>query len=332
MQSSSVPPRVPVPFADGGARNSIPAASQIGVTPGAASLTDGFPPLTRTPKSAGGVPPTGEDMNGILWLTSAWARWSGAGGPVVYDSAFSTAIGGYPKGAVIASPTLGRLWLSLADNNTSNPDTGGANWQNMSAMLAAGIPTSIGTTQTITAPLWANRAALQCWGPGGSGGGAFGSAGAGSAGGGGEYREGVVAVTPGASYLCTVGAAGAAGTGAPTNGSPGTATSFGALMTANAGTPGAAGNNGVQSTGGPGGTSGAGGTGFSGTSGGTAFVAGSAISQAVGGGTVGTSNTSPGTAVNGVAGVFPGGGGNGGIAGGSGGLGANGLIKVVWLP
>lgn len=196
-----------------------------------------------------------------------------------------------------------------------------------------GIPTPIATTQTVTAPPWATRAALQMWGPGGSGGGAFGTAGAGSGGGGGEYREGVVAVTSGASYVATIGAPGAAGTGAPSNGGAGTATSFGSLMTALPGIPGAAGNNGIQATAGPGGTGGAGGTGYAGNYGGTGLqLAAGSLVQAVGGGTFAVSNTSPGTVVNGNAGNFPGGGGNGGIAGGSGGLGAKGLIKVLWLP
>jgi hypothetical protein len=37
--------------------------------------------------------------------------------------------GGYPRGAIVQSATvLGRFWVSTADNNTTNPDTGGANW------------------------------------------------------------------------------------------------------------------------------------------------------------------------------------------------------------
>lgn len=129
MLASSAPPKVPVPFADTGGRNAIPATSQIGITPGAASLPDGFPPLTRTPLAAGGVPPNGQDMNGILWLVSAWARWSAAGGPITYDGAFATAIGGYPAGsrvAVTGSP--GAYWTSTVDNNTTDPNAGGAGW------------------------------------------------------------------------------------------------------------------------------------------------------------------------------------------------------------
>jgi hypothetical protein len=132
LPASSAPPTFPIPWANGAASayvRAIPQASQIGVQAGAASLTDGFPPLNFTPLSQGGVPPFGQDMNGILQELSANARWFDAGGPVVWSSSFSSAIGGYPKGAIVQSATTnGLLWLSTTDNNTTNPDTGGAGW------------------------------------------------------------------------------------------------------------------------------------------------------------------------------------------------------------
>lgn len=134
MQSSDIPAKFNIPFANsatpGTYKRTIPEASQIGSQDGAASLTDGFPPLTFTPIGSGGVPPFGEDMNGILYETTGWSRWLQAGGTGVWDSAFSTAIGGYPLGAVVRSTTSGLFWYSLAENNTVNPDAGvSANWQ-----------------------------------------------------------------------------------------------------------------------------------------------------------------------------------------------------------
>jgi hypothetical protein len=128
MQASNIPSKVPLPFANSGTKNVIPTASQIGITPGAASLTDGFPPLTMTPIVAGGVPPAGADFNGIFNLITAIQQWQSAGGNFTYDPTFSTAVGGYPKGAVITNATYSGAWLSTADNNTTNPDTGGAGW------------------------------------------------------------------------------------------------------------------------------------------------------------------------------------------------------------
>jgi hypothetical protein len=48
MKSTDTPPRMPLPFGQHGPWNAIPEASQISVTKGAASLNDGFPPLTMT--------------------------------------------------------------------------------------------------------------------------------------------------------------------------------------------------------------------------------------------------------------------------------------------
>lgn len=107
----------------------IPSASQIGIQAGAASLNDGFPPVCFLPTTSGGIPPFGQDMNGILNQLSAWSQWQAAGSPVFFDAAFAAAIGGYPNGAVLQSTSgFGAFWYNTADNNSSNPDTGGSNW------------------------------------------------------------------------------------------------------------------------------------------------------------------------------------------------------------
>lgn len=136
MQASNAPSKSPVPFADSGSKNTIPVASQIGITPGLASFTDGFPPLTMTPLAAGGIPPRGQDFNGILNFLSNAVRWVQAGGRYPYDAAFSTAVGGYPKGAVLAAASGKGSWLNVADNNTTNPDADGANWVSLGDGIA----------------------------------------------------------------------------------------------------------------------------------------------------------------------------------------------------
>lgn len=132
MKASDIPARFPIPFANGAVApyiHQVPTLSQIGIVDGAASLTTGFPPLNFTPIGAGGVPPFGNDVNGILFQATSWARWQAAAGPVPWDSAFSTAAGGYPTGAIVASATtFGVYWRSSVDDNTTNPDTGGAGW------------------------------------------------------------------------------------------------------------------------------------------------------------------------------------------------------------
>lgn len=135
MQSSNIPAKIPLPFAYAAGpsyKNTIPTASQIGITNGRASLTDGFPPLTFTALSAGGIPPFGADFNGILNEVTAIQQWQNAGGMFYYDSAFSTAIGGYPAGAVLQSSSKNGFWISSAENNTTDPDAGGAGWISLS--------------------------------------------------------------------------------------------------------------------------------------------------------------------------------------------------------
>lgn len=127
--SISTPTKLPLPFNNSGVnRNAIPTASQIGITPGAASLTDGFPPLTMTPSASGGVPPFGQDFNGILYLITQALQYGQSGGQFVYDGTWATAVGGYPLGALVQSSDQLGLWLNISANNTTNPDTGGAGW------------------------------------------------------------------------------------------------------------------------------------------------------------------------------------------------------------
>lgn len=126
MQASQVPAKFNIPFANGasaGFIRSIPQSSQIGITNGAASLTDGFPPLCFQPIASGGVPPFGQDFNGILNQISSWSRWQAAGGPIQYDGNFCSAIGGYPSGATLQSAlSPATEYINLVDNNYSNPD------------------------------------------------------------------------------------------------------------------------------------------------------------------------------------------------------------------
>lgn len=150
MQTSNLPARIPVPFASAGAKNTIPVPSQIAITPGAASFTDGFPPATRTPIAAGGVPPYGMDFNGILNAITVQNQWENAGGQYPFDAPFAASIGGYPKGALLARVGYEGFWLCTADNNSTNPDTGGAGWQAIGVVgFDYGLDTGTANTYTV---------------------------------------------------------------------------------------------------------------------------------------------------------------------------------------
>lgn len=133
MAGQPTPNRIVEAFAVGAGGGFItspfPAASQILVTPGAASLTDGFPPLCFLDPADGGVLPSGADFNGILNLISSWAAFLAAGQLPVYDATLQTAMGGYALGARIQQVgNSNALWISTVNGNMTDPDTGGAGW------------------------------------------------------------------------------------------------------------------------------------------------------------------------------------------------------------
>ncbi|MCW3101264.1 MAG: uncharacterized protein JWL77_6882 [Chthonomonadaceae bacterium] len=137
MQISAVPAKFPIPWANAATSTfvrPIPITSQAG---GAASLEDGFPPPTFSPIAAGGVPPDGRDMNGVLKQITGWSQFLNAGALALpYDATFSGQVSGYPKTALLAGVNLGTLWFSTADNNTADPDGAGTNWMALGGGLA----------------------------------------------------------------------------------------------------------------------------------------------------------------------------------------------------
>lgn len=131
MKIVNTPTSLPVPFgaaADPTTITVVPVPSQRGITPGAASYEDGFPVETFLDPGAGGVAPRGVDFNGVLNALAQSTTWLQAGGQFGYNATFQTAIAGYPQGAIIQRSDLTGAWINLVDQNTSNPDTGGAGW------------------------------------------------------------------------------------------------------------------------------------------------------------------------------------------------------------
>lgn len=122
---ASLPTQLLTLFAQNGSKNTIPQSGTIADVN--ASYQLGFPPLTMQP--AGGTPPNGMDMNGILYAITQVLQMAQAGAFYPYNSSFATAIGGYPLGARVLASDNKSLWINLLANNTSNPDAGGAGWQ-----------------------------------------------------------------------------------------------------------------------------------------------------------------------------------------------------------
>lgn len=124
MKSTDAPSKQAVPFGTNGPREAITPTTPSGSNQ--ASYDQGFPPITMTLKRAGGLPPKGQDMNQILFEQSSFNRYFAAGGGYVYDSTFSTAVGGYPLSARIPNSTGTGFWFNTVEDNQTNPENNNA--------------------------------------------------------------------------------------------------------------------------------------------------------------------------------------------------------------
>lgn len=110
-----------------GTIETIPETLGPGDLPQQASWNAGFPSVTMTPLAAGGIPPRGQDFNGVLKAISEHTVFVGGGGQYKWDAAFA-ADNGYPLGAVLQKTGNDGFWLNLLEGNTTDPDAGGADW------------------------------------------------------------------------------------------------------------------------------------------------------------------------------------------------------------
>lgn len=114
---------IPIPFAENASntyRFEITSKNETADT-NKASFEQGFPPITMQDINAGGIPPFGQDFNGILHVITQAIRYTQAGNHPLYDSNFASAIGGYAVGAVVMASD-GELYKNQLDGNKSNPD------------------------------------------------------------------------------------------------------------------------------------------------------------------------------------------------------------------
>lgn len=119
------PTLVTTPFAENGDKNIIPQS--VGAEPQNATQDEGFPEVTQTPISAGGIPPERKDVNGIFNLYGQHIVHLNKGLPYEFDATFATAIGGYPLHARIML-TNGDIVRNTVANNTNNPNSNTTGW------------------------------------------------------------------------------------------------------------------------------------------------------------------------------------------------------------
>ncbi|EFN9280899.1 tail fiber protein [Escherichia coli] len=136
MNRSDSPKKQPKPFGVNGRRVAILPTTPAGDN--SASYEQGFPPITMILKSAGGLPPKGQDMNQILYELSALGRWSSTGALNTFDSEFASEISGYPSGAMLISDDGERIFINTTEGNLSDPNSNGTGWKDILSYLGLG--------------------------------------------------------------------------------------------------------------------------------------------------------------------------------------------------
>ncbi|WP_240318208.1 tail fiber protein [Neisseria elongata] len=129
-------------WASDGLKNSIPDTRSGGMPLEGATYADGFPSITMTPIATGGKPPSGKDMNGILYELSAHIVWQNQGGRYKYDATLANAIGGYSKGCVVLNDAGDTEYISTVDRNKNNPNTNKSGWRVYSSALVNNLTTN----------------------------------------------------------------------------------------------------------------------------------------------------------------------------------------------
>lgn len=117
------PKLIPAPFATNGQKNSIPDRFSSEMPSNTATWDQGFPPITTIPATAGGLPPIGQDFNGIFNQVSENIVFLAEGGRYKFSEEHAVSIGGYKQGAILQSDDNLSEYQSLIDGNLVNFNT-----------------------------------------------------------------------------------------------------------------------------------------------------------------------------------------------------------------
>ena len=118
--SLNTPDVLTQPIAENGDKNAIPATNDQSL--GLMSQSTGFPQVCSERIADGGIAPTRADFNGAFNLLSRHVFFNQNGGVQTFRADVSTAIGGYPLGAILMYQNGSdlRFVRSLMANNTYN--------------------------------------------------------------------------------------------------------------------------------------------------------------------------------------------------------------------
>ena len=137
---------IPIRFAANGLKSVIQKVLQSGQDPEDMTWNLGTPQITMIPKEDGGLPPKGQDFNGVLYTLSDHAVQRQNGGQIVFSDDVVTEYGGYATGSIVQSDDTLRHFRSLINNNAFNPNTQpiSGRWEIYTG--AGSIPTASSTT------------------------------------------------------------------------------------------------------------------------------------------------------------------------------------------
>lgn len=144
----SNPYMVQIPFCNTGNKNAIQLTQHAGQDPEDATYQEGFPPVTMLNEDAGGLPPKGLDFNGIFYELSSPIAHYCRGDRIQFDATYAAAIGGYAKGWVVASNDYQKDYISLVDNNLTDPNGTNTTWAVYAGQGSVPVATSA-TTGTV---------------------------------------------------------------------------------------------------------------------------------------------------------------------------------------
>lgn len=140
---------IPMEFAKNGIKNVIQKVRQSGQDAQDMTWNDGTPSITLTKLEDGGLPPKGQDYNGVLNAISSHTVFNQNGGRYKWDPQVVIEFGGYPKDAIVQSSDGTREYISLIDNNQINPDSSTTGTWSIYAGQGS-VPLATSTTTGIT--------------------------------------------------------------------------------------------------------------------------------------------------------------------------------------
>ena len=138
------PDLIPMPFAENATPGTIePIEATTPTVPQDATWSTGFPQVTMQPLASGGIPPRGQNFNGVLNALSQHIFHMQGGGQYKWSDDH----GPYSIGDVLQSDDGLRAYVSIVNNNTDNFNT------NPSAIGTSWLPWSGGAASELVAGL-----------------------------------------------------------------------------------------------------------------------------------------------------------------------------------